>query len=299
MKKILVCPPRHYDTSFFLNPWLSYRESVDVELAQRQWEELVQALEDAGAEVEWLDPLPESPAMVFTADMALVYAQGKAIILRNDGVRSEYEVPAIRRWLAREGFISEGLPGRHTIDGGNVVRLSSHEYLVGLKPGSTGKAERYLARHLARFAGSTTRPLALHDRRFLHLDTVVGNLGGRALMVYWDGLLPVSRRYLRDRVSLPMITVDRADAELFACNSITVGDTVITGPVSDGLAGEIASHGLRPRRLDLSEFYKAGGGAKCLTLPLEYGVAATLSPERGGKDENRPVQGTCPSDDPG
>jgi N-dimethylarginine dimethylaminohydrolase len=119
-------------------------------------------------------------------------------------------------------------------------------------------------------------PLALADRRFLHLDMVVGNVAGRGLLVFWEGLNPVSQRHLRrwagDKVQL--ISVSEDDARRFACNSIAAADgTLITGPISDRLAGEIGGLGLNLERLDLSEFYKAGGGAKCLTLPLSWSEA--------------------------
>jgi N-dimethylarginine dimethylaminohydrolase len=266
----LMCPPTHYTTSFFLNPWLRYWEDVDPTLAREQWAQLKRTIESCGASVRLIEPLPESPAMVFTADTAIVYAPKTAMVLRNDGPRSQVEATAVQRWLADDDFLTEVLPPAYTIDGGNVLRLTPDQYLIGLKPGSPGKSERYVSRMLERFAASRMRPIALHDRRFLHLDTVVGNLGGRALLAFWEGMLPISRDYLADEVALPTIAVTEADAEHFACNCITIGSHVITGLVSDDLASQIEAVGFEVHRLDMSEFYKAGGGAKCLTLPLAY-----------------------------
>ncbi|MDA0799843.1 MAG: hypothetical protein O2826_07115 [Chloroflexi bacterium] len=269
--EFLMCPPTHYTTSFFLNPWLRYWEDVDPALAREQWAQLKQTIEQCGASVRLIEPLADSPAMVFTADTAIVYAPKTAMVLRNDGPRSQIEATSVQRWLADDGYLTEVLPPAYTIDGGNVLRLAPDQYLIGLKPGSPGKSERYVSRLVQRFAASRMRPIALHDRRFLHLDTVVGNLGGRALLTFWEGMLPISRDYLTAEVELPTITVTQEDAERFACNCITIGNHIITGLVSDQLASQIEAVGFQVHRLDMSEFYKAGGGAKCLTLPLAYG----------------------------
>ena len=45
--------------------------------------------------------------------------------------------------------------------------------------------------------------------------------------------------------------------------------TLVTNAGCDGLAPLIAPFGLRLRSVDLSEFVKAGGSAKCLVLNLE------------------------------
>ncbi|MFB3076486.1 MAG: nitrate reductase, partial [Lysobacterales bacterium] len=54
----------------------------------------------------------------------------------------------------------------------------------------------------------------------------------------------------------------------FACNAINVGDTVILNKASDPLKARLMLAGFRVREVGLSEFLKAGGSAKCLTLKL-------------------------------
>ena len=61
--------------------------------------------------------------------------------------------------------------------------------LAGLKPGSPGVGERYLARFLHLTVGARLDVVPLVDHKFLHLDTVVGALGGGKYLVYLDGLL--------------------------------------------------------------------------------------------------------------
>ena len=65
------------------------------------------------------------------------------------------------------------------------------------------------------------------------------------------------------------IVVDTADAGNFACNAVNVGDQVILNKASDPLKARLMLAGFSVHEVELSEFLKAGGSAKCLTLKLD------------------------------
>lgn len=267
--RFLMCEPEHYDVHFMFNPWMPYTERVDRRKAFRQWRSLVGAIEQAGAEIEYLPASRVSPAQVFTADGAVIYGEKRALILRNDGPRGYWEPRAFADWLLSRGFITEALPPRYRLDGGNILRLHDGSFAAGLKPGATGESERYLSK-LLRFVGAgSLTGIGLIERKFLHLDMVVGRVGDSAYLVYEGGLFGGKAALARTPLErMPLISVMEEDAQNFACNGITIGNVFVTGPVSDGLARQIRAIGYEVERIDLSEFYKAGGGAKCLTLPL-------------------------------
>jgi len=249
---------------------MDFRERVNRHRAWRQWRDLCRALEQAGAELETIEPLEDSSAMVFTADAALVLAPDIALLLRNDGPRGDLEPFIFRSWFERHGFETESLPSTARLDGGNLVRLHDNSFAVGMKPGSSGRSETYLAKRLALGKGlPNVVPIGLTEKRFLHLDTVLGNLAGRGYLVFqegfYGGLDAVRKSQIAER---EVILIDRTDAESYAANLICVGDVVITGKVSLPLRRQICGLGLWVEELSLTEFYKAGGGAKCLTLPL-------------------------------
>lgn len=266
-RRFLLCPPEFFDTHFLFNPFMDYRERVDRRRAKAQWRLLRRILEEAGAEVEIMEPEPATSALSFTADGALCYAPGRVLILRNDGARGEFEPPVFTHWFRDQGYAVEALPPRYRLDGGNLLRLPSGDVLAGLKPRAAGLGERYLRRLLELTTGRVLSTVALADKRYLHLDTVVGVLGEGHYVVHADGLrdgLPQTGPLAEGEV----IEVGPDDAGRFACNLVVVGDVVITGPISASLSGCIARLGYHVERVNLSEFYKAGGGAKCLTLPL-------------------------------
>jgi N-dimethylarginine dimethylaminohydrolase len=64
------------------------------------------------------------------------------------------------------------------------------------------------------------------------------------------------------------IAVGADDAEAFACNAVNCGRQIIMNRASDTLVRALASHGYTVHQTPLSEFMKAGGSAKCLTLKL-------------------------------
>jgi N-dimethylarginine dimethylaminohydrolase len=81
------------------------------------------------------------------------------------------------------------------------------------------------------------------------------------------------RRALADWVPR-LIAVDEAEARSFACNAVVVGRSVVTNTGCPRLNAALREQGYEPRETPLSEFVKAGGSAKCLTLRLDGEEAA-------------------------
>ena len=64
------------------------------------------------------------------------------------------------------------------------------------------------------------------------------------------------------------IEIDEEDALYFACNAITIKNTLILNHASTHLKQKIWSFGYRTIFCPIGEFLKAGGGNKCLALSL-------------------------------
>jgi N-dimethylarginine dimethylaminohydrolase len=78
-----------------------------------------------------------------------------------------------------------------------------------------------------------------------------------------------SRIAIESRVpSHKRIVVDTVDAGNFACNAVNVGDMVYLNKASEPLKARLRLAGFQVNEIDMSEFLKAGGSAKCLTLKL-------------------------------
>src|SRR3954453_10555227 len=70
-RRYLMCPPTHFDVAYAINPWMDVATAVDRRLAEHQWDALVAALRDAGAQIEVLDPVAGLPDLVFTTHLGI------------------------------------------------------------------------------------------------------------------------------------------------------------------------------------------------------------------------------------
>ena len=71
-----------------------------------------------------------------------------------------------------------------------------------------------------------------------------------------------------------LLAVNEAEALRFGCNAVVVGKTVITNTGCERLTADLRAWGYEPTAVELDEFLKAGGSAKCLTLRLDGEEAA-------------------------
>jgi ornithine--oxo-acid transaminase len=62
--------------------------------------------------------------------------------------------------------------------------------------------------------------------------------------------------------------VSEADALRFACNAVNLGKTIVLNCISAELERELRGRGFEVVQLELDEFLKAGGAAKCLVMKL-------------------------------
>jgi len=74
------------------------------------------------------------------------------------------------------------------------------------------------------------------------------------------------------------IAVSEADSLQFACNAVDLDGRIIMNSASQDLQVRLHTAGFTPVLTPLSEFLKAGGTAKCLTLQL-VGLTARPNPE--------------------
>ncbi len=121
--------------------------------------------------------------------------------------------------------------------------------------------------------GRRVLPLEMVDPYYYHLDTCFCPLN-TSMAAYFPGAFDeYGRRALAENID-ELIEVDAEEARSFACNAVVVGNHVVTNVGCPKLHAALAARGFRPHETPLSEFVKAGGSAKCLTLRLDGEEAA-------------------------
>ena len=116
-------------------------------------------------------------------------------------------------------------------------------------------------------------PLELVNTRFYHLDTCFCPLAPGEALWFPDAFDAYGRRVIEMHVP-KLLAVQEAEAHRFGCNAVAVGKTVIHNSNCPQLADDLAQWGYRSIPVELDEFLKAGGSAKCLTLRIDGEEAA-------------------------
>lgn len=265
-QKILMCPPDHFTVDYVINPWMEGKPGeVDRDLAHQQWKRLRDAIAQEADVVE-MPPVEGLPDMVFTANAGIVF-EDVAIPARffHDERRGEEE--HFIRTFEEQGFRVELLPDdvRHEGAGDGLIQRGEPWLWVG----HGQRSDKVAMAHIAAHVDLELIELNLIDPRYYHIDTCFCPLSGGWLLYYPNAFDEETKLRIRQRVPAERrIEVTAEEAAEFACNTVNVGDAVLMNRCSERLRGELESAGFRVTECGLSEFLKAGGSAKCLTLKL-------------------------------
>ncbi len=269
--RILMCPPTNFAVTYDINPWMTRNVGKLTPDAQRQWERLVETLQCAGdVRIELVEPQPNMPDLVFTANAALV-SNGLAIVSSFRYPERRREQNTYRAVLARLGFATTFLQQTFFEGAGDALFDRTRPILYAAYGWRT---ERAAVSQISETLGVRALPLLLVDDRFYHLDTCLCPLASGHVMVFMDAFSPHAQRLLRRAIEPEyLIEVSIEDAAAFACNAVEVGDAIVMHSATHGLRDRLNAAGYRVFATDLSEFHKAGGSSKCLTLKLDDGPA--------------------------
>lgn len=274
--RILMCPPDHYGIEYEINPWMNRSLGAVRELAFRQWTNLRDVLVSLGVRVEAIAPQPGLPDLVFTANAGLIYNDTFLSSRFRHEVRAK-ESPVFDAWFAAHGFRVEHLPPDTYHEGAGDALFCGDILFAGYRIRSDAAAHQWVAQKL----GVRVLPLELVNPRFYHLDTCFCPVAPGQAVYFPDAFDSYGRRVLQSHVP-QLIPVVEEEAHRFGCNAVVVGKTVVHNSRCPRLAEELGRAGYQSVEVELDEFLKAGGSAKCLTLRLDGEDAAGWKQPRGG-----------------
>ncbi len=265
-QRILMCAPHHFGVEYVINPWMENQLGKSTPAAAlEQWANLRRHLA-RDADIALVAPQPGLPDMVFTANAGMVIGK-TAVVSSFRTSERQPEGALFRDWFAANGFDIAPWPERVPFEGAGDALLDRASSLVWCGHGwrTSDEAPRLLEDIYAR----ETIGLRLVDPRFYHLDTCFCPLEGGWLMYYPNAFDAASQEQIESRVAREKrIVVGEEDALRFACNAVNLGRRVFMNHASDALKNALHAAGFQPIVTPLSEFLKAGGAAKCLTLRL-------------------------------
>jgi N-dimethylarginine dimethylaminohydrolase len=266
MSRLLVCSPDHFRIDYEINPWMRRANPADQGRALGQWQALMEVLEqDVGAGLERMQPVEGLPDLVFTANAGLVVGQ-RAVVSRFRYPERQREETHFERWFREEGYEVLTLDKTLYFEGaGDLLRFADTWF--------GGYRQRSDIRAFPRLGDIFQReiiPLELIDNRFYHLDTCFCPLSGGDLLYFpsaFDsyGQAAIAQRIPDDR----RLMVPEDEALRFACNAVCIGKQVVIPAGCPRTMQLLEARGYQAHAVQLDEFMKSGGSAKCLTLALD------------------------------
>jgi N-dimethylarginine dimethylaminohydrolase len=263
---ILMCHPSEFNVSYVINPWMKdHVANSDHGLAMEQWNILSQKV----ASVSNLNVMWQAaglPDMVFTANAGLVIGSHFVPSRFKHHERSGEEQFFID-WFKQEGFNIVEVPDGIAFEGAGDALFDRQQMILWLGYGHRSDFE--VAEFLWNELTLKTVSLNLIDDRFYHLDTCFCPLDDGYLMYYPGAFDLKSNELIESNVPFEKrIIVSEEDALNFACNAINTNYHIILNKASKDLRIKLESLFFVVQESSLTEFIKAGGSAKCLTIRL-------------------------------
>ncbi len=272
---LLMCAPDYFGVDYIINPWMENQiGQATLSRARAQWENLRCNLAAHG-DIAFVAPTPGLPDMVFTANAGLAIGD-KAVVSRFHARERRPEERLFCDWFETQGYAIAPWPESVPFEGAGDALIDPARDIVWCGHGWRSGAEA--PKHLERIFSRRTIALKLVDPRFYHLDTCLCPLSGGWLIYYPAAFDIASLEAIRAIVPVEKrIEVGEKDALAFACNAVERAGRIFLNACSDELRARLTDAGFTPVVTPLSEFMKAGGAAKCLTLRLP-GAARQVTP---------------------
>jgi len=262
--RLLMCHPDYYGIEYEINPWMHKEEITNHELAIQQWQKLYQTLTNCGAQIDLIKPIRGWPDMVFTANAGL-YFQNKIILPHFKHKERQGELPYFRDWFTQEKFaIANSIPEKKSFFEGAGDALPAGNKLFA---GYGFRSDRSFYEETDFFESSQLIYCELQDPYFYHIDTCFCPLNERLAIWYPQAFTQESQIRMAENIEL--IPVIESEAKHFACNAVVLDQHIILPNDCPQIASLLKKRGFTVHQCDMSEFLKAGGACKCLTLRID------------------------------
>ncbi len=266
--RLLMCPPDFFTVKYAINPWMrGKQDEVSVDEARRQWQGLYDVLARY-ADIELLAPVDGLPDMVFTANAGVVY-HDRALVSRFKYAERHGEEAPFRAWFEDRGFKIWDWPEDLYFEGAGDALLDRRGQWVW-----TGYGQRSMRQAIDRldsfYPDREVVPLRLIDPRFYHVDTCLAPLESGHLIYFPEAFDVQGRKEIEKRVPAELlIPVTSEEAVRFSCNAVDLGQVIAVNKPGTRLTGRLKEAGYDVIDVDLSQFIKSGGSAKCLVLRID------------------------------
>ncbi|AXA33945.1 dimethylarginine dimethylaminohydrolase family protein [Francisella adeliensis] len=260
MKKVLMCPPTAFDVTYAINPWMDISNKPNKKLAYEQWQRLYDTYINLGIEVYTIEQDKNLPDMVFTANAGIV--ENNTFICSNFAPpERKPEEDLFQKWFFENNYNVKTLKN-HQSGEGDALYYNDKMYC-----GYGYRSDLKAYDEISEIIDTEIVPLKIVDPYFYDLDLLFCPLGNRGCLSYLNGFAQESQDIIG--VLPNNIILSPYEVKKHLCNSVYVDGKLIMNSCNDQLRKKLFKLDIEPIIIDISEFGKAGGGLKCLTLKLE------------------------------
>jgi len=262
--QFLMCSPEYYGIYYEINSWMNVQQQAIVKKAHQQWHDLYQTILKVGAKISLVEPIKDLPDMVFTANAGLVY-RNQVWISHFSPVERQRESQYFSNWFVEMGYevvnSDKDFTQPPAFEGAGDALFLDDKLIIGY--GIRSQPEAYEQDFFKQFDLVSCQ---LIDPYFYHLDTCFCPLSPELAMWYPAAFSKQAQAKLRETCEL--VEVSAEEARYFACNAVVIEKNVILPSRCPKLTEDLEHLGFTVFSCEMTEFIKAGGACKCLTLRL-------------------------------
>lgn len=262
--KILMCKPSFYDIEYEINPWMNKRIKPEQLKASVQWKQLHDLVIHCGAEVITIEPQQGLLDMVFTANAGIV-RDNKVLLSHHRHRQRQAEKHFFKQWFIKAGYEVLDVKTETNEDyfeGEGDAIFSGNQLFAGFGI----RTDKAYCANLSLLFDENIIYCELVNPYFYHLNTCFNPLDGD-VGIWWPEAFTTESQSEMHR-ALDLIAIPEKEARYFACNAVVIDKNIIlpTGcPETERILKKL---GHTVYACDMSEFIKAGGASRCLTLAI-------------------------------
>ncbi len=269
LRDVLLCKPDYFQwlpTSSISKATLRSGDTFDRQLAQKQHGEMVQAYEESGVTVHYLDPEEALPYQVYARDSSFMTPYGAVVTQMAQWWRRGEYAPVIR-FYQETGIPIFNMVTASSFEGGDFDIIEPECVLIGFCGERTQEPAAKQVQGWFEDRGWEVKlaPMAEH---YVHIDLMVCMLGHKLAAVCLDTTDDWIIDWLKAK-KIEIIPVSYRDTMELGCNVVALGnDKVISTAASKDLNSRLRAQGFEVFDPDVSMFTRGGGGVHCMAQAL-------------------------------
>lgn len=269
LRDVLLGPPDNFHwlpTSSISKAALRRGYKFDKTLALKQHREMVQAYEDAGVKVHFLEADENLPYQVFARDSNLMTPYGAVVTQMSQWWRRGEYAPVIRFYQGL-GIPIYDMVSAGSFEGGDFDVIEPGCVLIGY---GGERTQEQSAQQVGQWFEKEDWEVRIidFDEFYVHIDLMVCMVAERLAAVCLETTDPKIVQWMKDK-SIEIMPVSFEDTMALGCNVMALGnDTVISTAQSQDLNQQLRARGFTVYDPDVSQFTLGGGGVHCMAQPL-------------------------------